>query len=108
MACWGTEVEGNLTPPADLKDVKDIAVSTWDSCALRANGEPVCWGNKVYDDRDPARYHPMPAGLHLRGLRASMATYCGIKMEDDTVVCWGDEQHDHITFPAGGVKAYVP
>jgi hypothetical protein len=29
-------------------------------------------------------------------------------MEDDTVVCWGDEQHEHITFPAAGVKAYVP
>jgi hypothetical protein len=29
-------------------------------------------------------------------------------MEDDTVVCWGDEQHDHITFPEGGVKVFVP
>jgi hypothetical protein len=72
------------------------------------NGEPVCWGRKVYDNFDAVRYHRMPAGLRLRGIRASMATYCGIKMEDDTVVCWGDEQHEHITFPAAGVKAYVP
>ena len=57
---------------------------------------------------DPTRYHPRPPGLHLKALRAKLATYCGIKMEDDTVVCWGDEQHDHITFPAGGVKLYVP
>ena len=108
VLCWGTEVEGNLTPPPDLTAAKDIAVSTWDSCALRPNGEPVCWGRKVYDNFDPNRYHRMPEGLRLKGIRASMATYCGIKLEDDTVVCWGDEQHDHITFPAGGVKAYAP
>ena len=108
VTCWGTEVEGNLTPPPDLTAAKDIAVSTWDSCALRPNGEPVCWGRKVYDNFDAVRYHRMPTGLHLKGIRASMATYCGIKMEDDTVVCWGDEQHDHITFPAGGVKVFAP
>jgi len=88
--------------------VRDIAVATWDSCALKMNGEPVCWGKKVYDMMDPARYHPMPPGLHLKALRAKLATYCGIKMEDDTIACWGDEQHQHITFPAGGVKLYVP
>jgi hypothetical protein len=107
VTCWGTEVEGNLTPPPGLK-ARDIAVATWDSCALKFDGEPVCWGKKVYDNMDPTRYHPMPAGLHLRGIRARLATYCGIRMDNDNVACWGDEQHDHITFPATGVKLYVP
>jgi hypothetical protein len=108
VKCWGTEMGGNLTVPPDLGPARDIAVATVDSCALRMNGEPVCWGSVKYDNMDPARYHPMPAGLHLKALKAKLATYCGIKMEDDTVVCWGDEQHDHITFPAGGVKLYAP
>jgi hypothetical protein len=107
VKCWGTEMGGNLAVPPDLGPVRDIAVATVDSCALRMNGEPVCWGSVKYDNMDPARYHPMPAGLHLKAIRAKLATYCGIKMEDDTVVCWGDEQHDHISFPAP-VKVYVP
>jgi hypothetical protein len=108
VVCWGTSVMGNLDVPADLGPARDLAVATSDSCALRMNGEPVCWGTSKYDGMDPARYHPMPTGLHLKAIRAKLATYCGIKMEDDTVVCWGDEQHDHISFPPGGVKLYVP
>jgi hypothetical protein len=107
VTCWGTNVEGNLDVPPDLL-AKDIAVATWDSCALRLDGEPVCWGRKVYDNMDPARYHAMPKGLKLKAIRAKLATYCGINAADDTVVCWGDEQHDHITFPAEGIKLYVP
>jgi hypothetical protein len=107
VACWGTEVAGNLTVPPDLGPARDIAVATSDSCALRQDGSPICWGTSRYSS-DPTRYHPMPAGLHLKALRAKLATYCGITIEDDTIVCWGDEQHDHITFPAGGVKLYVP
>jgi len=106
VTCWGKDLGGNLAVPPDLGPVRDIAVATIDSCALRMNGEPVCWGDTKYST-DPTRYHPMPAGLHLKAIRAKLATYCGIKMEDDTVVCWGDEQHDHISFPAP-VKVYVP
>jgi hypothetical protein len=106
VTCWGKDLGGNLAVPADLGPARDIAVATIDSCALRMNGEPVCWGTMKYST-DPTRYHPMPAGLHLKALRAKLATYCGIKMEDDTVACWGDEQHDHISFPAP-VKLYVP
>jgi hypothetical protein len=108
VKCWGTDDGGNLTPPVDLGPVRDIAVATIDSCALKMDGTPVCWGTNKYDAMDPTRYHPMPPGLHLKAIRAKLATYCGIRMEDDTIACWGDEQHDHITFPAGGVKLYVP
>lgn len=105
VTCWGDDIGGNLAVPADLGPARDVAVGTYDSCALRASGEPVCWGNMHYSE--PPRFHPLPAGLHLKGLRAKLDTYCGIKMEDDTIACWGDEQHDHITFPAGGVKLYT-
>jgi hypothetical protein len=107
VTCWGSENGGNLAVPAGLGPVRDLAVATVDSCAVRMNGEPVCWGNVKYN-MSPTRYHPQPPGLRLKAIRAKLATYCGIKMEDDTVVCWGDEQHDHITFPAAGVKLYVP
>ena len=105
VTCWGDNVGGNLDVPADLGPVKDLAVATFNSCALQLDGTPVCWGTKLYDP-DPARVHPMPAGLKLKGIRAKMAAYCGIKL-DDTLACWGDSKTGHVTMSTG-VKVYVP
>jgi Regulator of chromosome condensation (RCC1) repeat len=97
VRCWGDNVEGSTDVPPGLGKVKDLAVASYNSCALRPDGEPVCWGTRHYSPT-PDRLHPMPPGLRLKGLRAELATYCGIKL-DNSVACWGDEQHDHITLP---------
>jgi hypothetical protein len=105
VKCWGDDVEGCTDVPPTLGKVKDLAVVSYNSCALRPDGEPVCWGTRRYSPT-PDRYHEMPAGLHLRGFRGELATYCGLKM-DNSVACWGDEQHDHITLPET-LRVYVP
>ena len=48
----------------------------------------------------------MPAGLKLKAIRAKMASYCGVQL-DDTLVCWGDSKAGHVDIPPG-TKIYVP
>jgi hypothetical protein len=99
VKCWGDNVEGTTDVPADLGPVKDIATATFNSCALKLDGSPVCWGTKKYNEI-AERFHPMPAGLHLKGIRSKLAAYCGLQA-DDTMACWGDESSTHLTIPAG-------
>ena len=99
VKCWGDNIEGTTDVPADLGKAKDIAVATYNSCALRLDGTPICWGTKRYN-LVAERFHPMPSGLKLKGIRSKLATYCGLQM-DDTMACWGDESSTHITIPAG-------
>jgi hypothetical protein len=99
VKCWGDNVEGTTDVPADLGPVKDIATATYNSCALKLDGTPVCWGTKKYNEV-AERFHPMPGGLHLKGLRSKLAAYCGLQA-DDTMACWGDESSTHLTIPAG-------
>jgi hypothetical protein len=99
VKCWGDNIAGTTDVPANLGPVKDIAVATFNSCALKLDGEPICWGTKKYNEV-VERFHPMPAGLKLKGIRSKLATYCGLQM-DDTMACWGDESSSHITIPAG-------
>jgi hypothetical protein len=99
VKCWGDNVEGTTDVPADLGPVKDLAAATYNTCALKLDGSPVCWGTKKYNEI-AERFHPMPAGLHLKGIRSKLAAYCGLQM-DDTMACWGDESSTHLTIPAG-------
>jgi hypothetical protein len=99
VACWGDNIDGTTVVPADLGPVKDVAVATFNTCALKLDGTPVCWGTRKYNEI-AERFHPMPSGLKLKGIRSKLATYCGLQM-DDTMACWGDESSTHITIPAG-------
>jgi hypothetical protein len=85
--------------------VKDLAVATFSSCAVKLDGTPVCWGTKLYSE-DPTRVHPMPMGLKLKAIKAKMGSYCGIQL-DDTLVCWGDSKTGHTSIPPG-TKIFVP
>ena len=98
LICWGDNIEGTTDVPADLGKVRDVAVATWNTCAVKLDGEPVCWGTKRYNT-SPERFHPQPKGLKLKSIRAKLATYCGLQM-DNTMACWGDESNVHITIAA--------
>ena len=99
LVCWGDNIEGTTDVPPDLGKVRDVAVASWNTCAVKLDGEPVCWGTKLYNS-SPERFHPQPKGLKLKSIRAKLATYCGLQM-DNTMACWGDESNVHITIPAG-------
>ena len=99
LVCWGDNIQGTTDVPPDLGKVRDVAVASWNTCAVKLDGEPVCWGTKLYNS-SPERFHPQPKGLKLKSIRAKLATYCGLQL-DNTMACWGDESNVHITIPPG-------
>jgi hypothetical protein len=101
ITCWGDGDEGELAvPPGTV--ARDVAVATFRTCVVRPDGAVQCWGKAYAPERDV----PMPGGLKLKAIKAKMGSFCGLQM-DDTVVCWGDQQHVHLMIPPG-TKVYVP
>jgi hypothetical protein len=103
VRCWGDNIDGTTDVPADLGPVRDIAAATYSTCAVRPDGELVCWGTRrLYADR----YKDHPPGIKLKGIRGKFAAYCGLQL-DDTIICWGEEKTTHLDVPPG-TKAFVP
>jgi hypothetical protein len=105
VRCWGDNVEGTTDVPANLGPVRDVGTNSYSSCALKPDGETVCWGTKVLFP-DPARLKPRPANLKLKAIKGQFGCYCGIQL-DDTLVCWGDEKTSHLSVPPG-TKVLIP
>ncbi len=62
VRCFGDNPQGQLNVPADLK-AKDVASGDSSNCALKLDGEAVCWGQVSNSVR-------MPAGLMGRKAKA--------------------------------------
>jgi hypothetical protein len=63
LQCWGDNIEGTTDVPADLGKVRDVAAATWNTCAVKldgqADGEVRCWGAKKYNS-SPSAITPSP------------------------------------------------
>jgi hypothetical protein len=105
VRCWGDNVEGTTDVPANLGPVRDVGTNSYSSCALKPDGETVCWGTKVLFN-DPARLKPRPMNLKLKAIKGQFGGMCGIQL-DDTLVCWGDEKTSHLSVPPG-TKVLIP
>ena len=86
-----------------------IAISSgwYHTCALRANGEPVCWGaaagvqTPVRGRVDFGQATP-PQGERFTAISSGGFHTCGLR-EDGTVLCWGAKQGDQ-TGGRGGIS----
>ena len=66
LTCWGDNVEGTTDVPADLGKVKDVAVASWNTCALRRTASRSAGAPRsttaAPSASTPSRRRPAPQG----------------------------------------------
>jgi hypothetical protein len=108
IVCWGYDLDGRATPPADLKLIEICAGETF-TCGLEpiafVNGsvlpgvdprlaKPVCWGGDLHEivSTTPvdAEFIAISCGLHHA---------CGIRHSDNAPQCWGRNHRGQAAAP---------
>ncbi|MBX3251443.1 MAG: hypothetical protein KF901_29970 [Myxococcales bacterium] len=132
--CWGSHDRsqlgdgsptglgsGSLTPVrvAGLDDAVQISAGNFHTCALRAGGGVVCWGEgsagRLGSGSNLARSSPVPVvGLSgaagepvVRRVRAGSAGGCAF-LEDGGARCWGDNSNGQLGNGSFGGTAHTP
>lgn len=98
VLCWGHEDGWSAGPPRGEVYV-DVAVGFAAGCALTDDGELRCWGDEEY----------LPTALpeaRIEHVRASLGVYCGIRADDHSLVCWGQDllESGLLSPPAGAFR----
>lgn len=112
--CWGNNSFGGLgqgtvdegshpTPLQvhDLSDAVNLTVGGWFACALRANGQPVCWGKNSFgqlgDGTNVHRSLPTPVvGLSgIAEIAVGFSHGCA-RSQTGQVSCWGNNLNGQI------------
>ena len=70
-----------LEPGAGTGEYQQVSAGDEHTCAVKANGRIVCWGNNTYEQATP------PGGVFQQVSAGNFRT-CGLK-SDRTIVCWG-------------------
>ena len=103
MSRWFLELVGLADPPGG--EFVAVSVESDKSCAVRANGAVVCWGQNplLDDDGRPlnarASFLDAPAG-RFSAVSAGTGHACGLRA-DSTIACWGDNSHGQADPPGG-------
>jgi alpha-tubulin suppressor-like RCC1 family protein len=108
VRCWGDNSHGQLGDgstenssapgvvgyPA-MSDAVDLTVGAYHACALRANGEVVCWGANANGQLGDGTTNDKAFPVTVQGLghavvqiAAAQDNTCAI-LSDGTVTCWG-------------------
>lgn len=105
--CWGDNVDGQIgngltnarsPQPAEVKDITDataVACGAAFSCAVRAGGTVLCWGNGLSGQLGNNMRQTLPTPQPVLNLNnvvsisAGEAHACAVKA-DGKLLCWGD------------------
>lgn len=111
--CWQgqtTNDYGQAQPP-EAETFIQVSVGRWHSCGIRTDGTVACWGSNTnpyahWDQSIPEQDHndqqaTPPEGTFIQ-INAAMAGWhtCGVR-SDNTVTCWGSNDHGQATPPEG-------
>lgn len=120
--CWGSDASGQLgngpiytgiqqspTPVIEPGKWKKVRVSSDHACAIKANGTLWCWGaDDVGQLGNGAvttanQESPIQIGTDLwSDIAAQTNSTCGIKAEDGSLWCWGDDTDGKLGNGASG------
>jgi alpha-tubulin suppressor-like RCC1 family protein len=94
-----SDADGDTCPDLDYTAI-DVAAGTWHTCAVRDDGEALCWGaggslplgygnsEFIGDDESPVTAGPLHLGGPVRSISAGYSHFCAI-LETGRIRCWG-------------------
>lgn len=124
--CWGNNDYGQWVPSQDR--FKSLALDKFSTCGVRTDGSVTCWGQitQHYGPGAPAgvftsvasyfgrtcaikvdgsvqcwRFAPAPPTGAFKQVAPGEYHACGIRREDDSLACWGDDQEGEADPPSG-------
>jgi alpha-tubulin suppressor-like RCC1 family protein len=106
VVCWGDNKFGQLgdgtvrrsyakaVAVIDLSDAAAISLSGFHGCALKMNGEVVCWGNNAFGQLGDGSLINRPSPVTVTGLSDAVAINVGATSScalrtGGSVMCWG-------------------
>ena len=92
---WGNNDNDEITIPAGLNNVVQVAGGDIHSLALKGDGTVVAWGYNVYGQTS------IPAGLNNVVQIATGTKHSLALKGDGTVVAWGNNEDGQTSVPAG-------
>jgi alpha-tubulin suppressor-like RCC1 family protein len=94
VACWGSNVLGQCTSPADLGPVKLVDAGSFHCAAVRIDGTVVCWGHNASGQCN------VPAGIvDVRSISAGHAHTLALQASG-VVRAWGLNSSGQCNVPA--------
>ena len=104
--CWGSDLYGAVTVPADLSTVKAVNSYSKNACAIKSDDTLQCWGTYQNDNANTV---PSDLGT-VKAVDTGNVHTCAIK-SDDTLQCWGtipkDPPDDLGTVKAVSLSSHV-
>jgi cysteine-rich repeat protein len=90
IECWGNAEYGLLDPPEG--EFTSVSAGGEQACAVRTDGEVVCWGHGY--SVDPLSIFDVPPGPFVE-VECGYHHTCGLR-PDGTISCWGLDQLESI------------
>ena len=68
VACWGDDEHGQVSVPPGLQTkVFSVVAGYWHNCAILMDGNLVCWGRKVKQQRVVQHHELQPREIECQG-----------------------------------------
>ena len=86
----------NWSPLTNDHQYVDVAVGHWHACRLEAGGAVDCWSWQPSEDTGVSTYilnatrTPHGPGELYEAISAGAGHYCGLRQNDRTITCWGN------------------